>query len=70
MRKKYAENPIPIWERAVLTMEETSAYSGIGERKLRYLTNEPDCDYVIWVGNRKMVNRRKLDEFLEKSKTI
>lgn len=56
---------VPLWERAVLTLEEASAYTGIGINKLRQMSNAKNCDYLIWVGNRRMLKRKKLDEFLE-----
>lgn len=56
---------VPLWERAALTLEEASAYTGIGINKLRQMSNAKNCDYLIWVGNRRMLKRKKLDEFLE-----
>lgn len=31
---------IPLWEKSNLTLEEASAYSGIGVNKLREISNE------------------------------
>lgn len=61
---------IPIWEKAIISMEEATAYTGIGARKLRNMTNEPDCDYVIWIGPKKMINRKKLDCFLDTAYSV
>ena len=61
---------IPIWEKAIISMDEATAYTGIGARKLRYMTNAPDCDYVIWVGPKKMINRKKLDRFLDEAYSV
>lgn len=61
---------IPVCEKALLTIEECTAYAGIGLRKLRELSNEPDCGFVIWVGSKKMINRKKFDEFIEASYSI
>ena len=41
---------IPIWEKSNLTLEEASAYSGVGINKLRELSNERNCSFVLWVG--------------------
>ena len=41
---------IPIWEKANLTLEEAAAYSRIGTGKLREITNDEDCNFVLWVG--------------------
>ena len=43
---------VPIWEKSNLTLEEAAAYSGIGINKLREITNEDKCKFVLWVGNK------------------
>lgn len=61
---------VPIWEKANLTLEEASAYFGIGINKLRELTNNKNCNFVIWCGNKRLIKRRLLDEYLEKLYSI
>ena len=61
---------IPIWEKSNLTLEEAAAYSGIGINKLRKLTDDEDCDFVLWIGSKRLLKRKKLDEFLEKAYSI
>ncbi len=70
MTKEQKIQIVPIWERVTITLEEAAAYTGIGVCKLREMSNEPGCDYVIWVGGRRLFKRRKLDEFLEKSFSV
>jgi excisionase family DNA binding protein len=70
MTKEQKMQIVPIWERVTITLEEAAAYTGIGVCKLREMSNEPGCDYVIWVGGRRLFKRRKLDEFLEKSFSV
>lgn len=66
MLQKYdKDNPIPIWERSLITIEEGTTLTGIGFLKLRAMTNEPGCKYVVWIGARKMIKRKQLEEFLE-----
>ena len=48
---------IPIWEKANLTLEEAAAYSGIGTGKLREITNDEDCNFVLWVGNKRLIKQ-------------
>lgn len=55
---------IPIWEKANLTLEEAAAYFGIGINKLRELTNDKDCPYALWVGSKRLIKRKKMEEFL------
>ena len=49
---------VPIWEKSNLSLEEAAAYSGIGVNKLRELTNEKNCCFVLWVGNKRLIKRR------------
>ena len=49
---------IPIWEKANLTLEEAAAYSGIGTGKLREITNDRNCNFVLWVGNKRLIKKR------------
>ena len=55
---------IPIWEKSNLTLEEAAAYSGIGVNKLRDLTNNNSCPFVLWEGAKRLIKRRKFDEFI------
>lgn len=48
---------VPIWEKSNLTLEEAAAYSGIGINKLRELTNNQSCDFVLWVGSKRLIKR-------------
>ena len=57
---------VPIWEKSNLTLEEAAAYSGIGINKLRTLTDNELCQFVLWVGSKRLIKRRKLDEYTEK----
>jgi len=61
------KNEVPVWEKAALTLEEAAAYSGIGINKLRDITNERNCDFVLWVGNKRLLKRKGLDRFLERT---
>ena len=61
---------VPIWEKSNLTLEEAAAYSGIGINKLRELTNEKDCSFVLWVGNKRLIKRRLFDQYIEQERSI
>lgn len=61
---------VPIWEKSNLTIEEAAAYSGIGENRIRELTNTDTCPFVLWVGAKRLIKRRKFDEFIEASYSI
>ena len=54
----------PIWEKYCLTLDEAAAYFGIGINKLREMTDEPNCQFVIFNGSKRLIKRRKLEENL------
>ena len=61
---------VPIWNKSNLTLEEASAYSGIGIQKLRDMSNQKNCTFVLWNGNKRLIKRNKLDEYIEKVYSI
>ena len=61
---------VPIWEKATLSLEEATAYSGLGRDKLIELSDDPDCDFIIWVGRKRLYKRKKLETFLEKAYSL
>jgi len=61
---------VPIWEKTCLTLEEASAYTGIGINKLRDLTNERNCTFVLWNGSKRLIKRKMFDEYLSKQYSI
>lgn len=54
-----SKNFVPIWEKVTLTIEEAAVYSNIGITKLYEMTNNPSCNYVLHVGDRKRLIKRK-----------
>ena len=61
---------VPINAKVCLTLEEASAYSGIGINKLRKLSDGEECPFVLWNGSKRLLKRRLLDKFLEESYSI
>lgn len=61
---------IPFWEKACMTLEEASAYSNIGVNKLRELTNDERCGFVMYVGNKRLVKRKLFENFVENTYSI
>ena len=59
---------IPLWEKTNLTLEEASAYCGIGINKL--MSNDDNCSFVLWNGSKRLIKRKKLDEYLAKAYSI
>ena len=67
MRGSKKENPVTIWERTTLTLMEAVQYTGIGRDKLREISDREDCDFVLWVGNKRFLKREKLEEYIVKA---
>lgn len=65
MRGRKKENPVPLWERTTLTLLEAVDYTGVGRDKLREISDREDCDFVLWVGNKRLLKRKKLEEYLD-----
>lgn len=70
MNKAERQELVPIWKKSNLTLEEAAVYTGIGMNKLRELSDNDSCDFVIWIGRKRLLKRRKLDEYLEKAFSI
>lgn len=64
------KNEVPIWEKATLTLEEAAAYTGIGMQKLRDISADEYCEFVLWNGAKRMFKRKKLEAYLEKAYSI
>lgn len=60
----------PIWEKNCLSIEEAAAYSGIGITKLRQLSRQKKCPFVMPLGNQFFIVREKLDTYIKGKKHI
>lgn len=61
----------PIADKFALTLEEASAYFGIGTSKLRTLTDEKQCEpYVLWNGSKRLIKRKAFEGFLAQQYSI
>ena len=57
---------LPWWEKYSLSIKETAIYYNIGENKLRYLlNNNPDLPFIVHVGQRITINRKKFEEWYD-----
>ena len=61
---------IPIWEKSNLTLKEAAAYSNIGENRLRELSDREDCPFVLWVGSKRLLKRKQMDEYFSEAYSI
>lgn len=51
---------VPISEKCLLTLDEVAQYTGLGHQKLRNISNEDDCNFVLWNGSKRMLKRAGL----------
>ena len=64
---------VPIWEKYMLTVDESVQYFGIGEKKIRNLiaeNNGTDLCFTVQIGNKSLINRRKFEEFLNQTTAL
>lgn len=64
------ENRVPIWEKSNLTLDEAALYSGIGKNRIRELTDDKNCPFVLWVGTKRLIKRKLFDEYIERQYSI
>lgn len=63
---------ISLSEKYALTIVEACKYFGIGEHTLRRLiaNNKKDTDWLLYIGNRTMIKRRKFEQYLDKTDAL
>ena len=61
---------VPIYEKSNLTLEEAAAYFNIGINKLREISDDDRCPFVLWVGNKRLIKRKQLEEYFSKTYSI
>ena len=56
---------LPIDRKMLLSIREAAEYSNIGINKIDELLKQPNCPFVLYVGTKKLVNRKAFEEFIE-----
>ena len=64
------KDKIELSQKSLLTLEEASAYFNIGVCKMRELTNDENCPYVLWNGSKRLIKRKPFEEFLYRSYSV
>ena len=64
------EISIPIDRKIVITVREAARYSSIGINKIEALLREPNCPFVLYIGNRKLVKRKEFEDFIHQKVVI
>lgn len=61
---------VPIWEKVNLTLPEAAALYNIGINRLRELSDDDHCSFVLFVGNKRLIKRKQFEQYLEKAFSI
>ena len=61
---------VPISQKLNLTIKEASVYSNIGINKIDSMLRAPNCSFVLYVGNKKLVKRKEFEEFIARTLSI
>ena len=68
-KEVYGMKEVPVWEKTTLTLEEAAAYTGIGENRLRDITND-EQNLVLWVGTKRLIKRRALEKYIDRTYSV
>lgn len=52
------------------TVREASAYSGIGESKIRTMAKQQDCPFSLRIGRKINIKKKEFEEYLSNAKEI
>ena len=63
-------NPIPTEHKINLTISEAAEYSNIGINRIEQMLKSPDCPFLLCVGSKRLVKRKKFEEFMEECTLI
>ena len=55
---------------AFLTLKEASEYFNIGQDKVRQLTDEDDCEFVLFNGSKRLIKKKLMEEYLNRQFSI
>lgn len=68
--KNSSKEVVPIPQKRLLTLEEAAQYTGLGVNKIREISNDEHCNFVLWNGAKRMLKRTKLEEYLDSAYSI
>ena len=54
----------------LLTLTEAAALYNIGVNKIREMTNDDNCSYVLFVGSKRLIKRRQFNLYLSEAYSI
>ena len=69
-RRRQGSQEVAIENKLLLTIPEAAAYSNICINRLTELLKKPRCDFVMYVGRKKLIKRKEFEKFIEKAVEI
>ena len=60
-------NPVPIYHKITLSIEEAAALSNIGINRIDAMLRKPNCPFVLFVVKKKLVKRKEFEEYISKT---
>lgn len=64
------EDKLSINQKLILTLSEASEYSNIGINRIAAALKKPNCTFVFYSGNRKLVKRKEFEEYISNNKIL
>lgn len=61
---------IHIKDKPMLTIEEAALLYNIGVHKLRELTDDDNCSFVLYVGRKRLIKRKQFDDYIGRAFSI
>lgn len=61
---------IALKDKPTLTIEEAAFLYNIGEHKLRELTDSDTCNFVLYVGRKRLIKRKQFDDYIARAFSI
>ncbi len=65
MNVEKIKETVPIYRKQNLTVKEAAEYSNIGINRLELLLKEQNCPFLLMVGNKKLIKRKRFDEYID-----
>lgn len=64
MEENFSPSAVPVPQKVTLTIREAAEYSNIGINKISSMLRMPNCPFVLYVGNKKLVKRKEFEKFI------
>ena len=61
VKKEYS---VDIADKVLLSVDEANALTGIGINEIRRMINDPKCPFVLHLGGRSLIKRKRFEAFL------